>query len=86
VEAALGDTIFEQYTSNSEGNGRSGGGLGLAICRMIVEAHGGTIWMDSDRKGSLFAFVLPFEPRAMAELTHPGPKSEGIKIAPARVG
>ena len=33
------NTIFEEFTSYSGGSDRSGGGLGLAICRMIMQQH-----------------------------------------------
>jgi len=54
-------TIFERF-SRGQGRGRSGdgAGLGLAITRAIVEAHGGTVRLDSTLgAGSTFVLVLP---------------------------
>jgi signal transduction histidine kinase len=51
--------IFEEYTSYAGPNDRSGGGLGLAICRLIMSRHEGHIWADSHQRGAVFSFVLP---------------------------
>ena len=54
------DSIFEEYTSYSGGHDRSGGGLGLAICKLILSRHQGRIWAESSSDGAVFSFVLPF--------------------------
>jgi signal transduction histidine kinase len=54
------EKIFEEYTSYSGGQDRSGGGLGLAICKFILNSHEGQVWAESGERGSTFAFVLPF--------------------------
>jgi signal transduction histidine kinase len=51
--------IFEEYTSYVGSQDRSGGGLGLAICRMIIHAHEGRVWMENTEYGPMFSFVLP---------------------------
>lgn len=55
--------IFERLYQIKEGQSSSGGGLGLGLylCRQLVELHGGTINASSDGGGSTFAFQLPFE-------------------------
>ncbi|MGH9436548.1 MAG: sensor histidine kinase [Terriglobia bacterium] len=52
-------SIFEEYVSYSGGNDRSRGGLGLAICRMILNQHQGRIWAENSESGAVFSFVLP---------------------------
>jgi signal transduction histidine kinase len=52
--------IFEEYTSYAGPQDRSGGGLGLAICRLIMSRHEGHIWADSYEGGAIFSFVLPY--------------------------
>jgi len=54
------DHIFETYTSK-DAEQQQGFGLGLALCRIIVEKMGGTIKVDSELgKGSTFTFTMPF--------------------------
>jgi signal transduction histidine kinase len=59
IPVAHMDKIFEEYTSYAGGVDRSGGGLGLAICRMIIHQHKGKIWAESSPDGAVFSFVLP---------------------------
>jgi signal transduction histidine kinase len=57
--------IFEEFTQvvASHSNKSSGLGLGLAISKRIIEAHGGKIWVESQvNLGSKFVFLLPFSP------------------------
>lgn len=54
------DHIFEEYISYSGPQDRSGGGLGLAICRMVIGRHEGRIWAEADESGTTFSFVLPY--------------------------
>jgi signal transduction histidine kinase len=51
--------IFEEYTTYGGGPDRSGGGLGLAICKMILGSHGGRVWAENSDFGPRFSFVLP---------------------------
>jgi signal transduction histidine kinase len=56
--------IFDQFTQvPSNQMDRSGLGLGLAISKRIIEAHGGRIWVDSQvNSGSRFTFLMPLNP------------------------
>lgn len=53
--------IFDTYASK-DAEHQQGFGLGLALCKIIVEKLGGTIHVESSLgKGSTFTFILPFE-------------------------
>ncbi|MFI5363941.1 MAG: ATP-binding protein [Elusimicrobiota bacterium] len=55
------DAVFEKFKQlDRDAAARSGYGLGLSICKKIVEGHGGRIWVESQEgKGSRFAFRVP---------------------------
>ena len=54
------DKIFEMYYRGSTGQDLTGYGLGLSICRAIVEAHGGRTWaLNRDGGGAAVRFTLP---------------------------
>lgn len=62
VPAADRERIFERFERRDSARSRNGGGagLGLAICREIVHAHGGRVWVqDGDGTGSVFVVALP---------------------------
>jgi PAS domain S-box-containing protein len=66
------DRVFDAfYTTKS-----SGVGMGLSICRSIINAHGGRLWADVNASGgAVFQFTLP---SAEEELTNPLPKADRI--------
>jgi signal transduction histidine kinase len=54
------ERLFEPYVRGEESNRCAGLGIGLAICRRIVDAHGGSIRVEaSDLGGARFVFTLP---------------------------
>lgn len=63
--------IFEENAPYTGARDRSGGGLGLAICRMILQRHQGRVWVQNTDLGPMFSLVLPMRVETQ---TAPGPE------------
>ena len=59
VPPGKGSLIFEPFYTTKP----TGMGIGLSICRTIIEAHGGRVWVDTQvGGGATFRFTLPIQP------------------------
>lgn len=64
--------VFERFYKADKARSGEGTGMGLAIARHIIEAHGGSIRVESQAgKGATFTFSLPLPTNAAADLTQP---------------
>jgi len=78
LPAGMETRLFEKFTRGEKESAKPGIGLGLAICRAIVHAHGGTIGAENRQggngaSGARFWFTLPIEddaPALEAEASH----------------
>jgi signal transduction histidine kinase len=60
IPAGEHQRIFDKFTRVQRATSAKGLGLGLAFCKLAVEAHGGRIWAESDHEaGATFSFTLP---------------------------
>lgn len=76
-------SIFEKFKQggNTLSGKPKGTGLGLPICKEIIEHYGGRIWVESAvGKGSTFFFTLPITPQAQTKVTED--KTQEVSAAP----
>jgi len=69
LDAEVVDRLFEAfYTTKPDGMG-----MGLAICRSIIEAHGGRLWVKANEpRGAVFQFTLAVEGEETAAVRRVG--------------
>ncbi len=58
VPAEARDKIFERFEGGGSGSTRQNRGLGLAFCKIAVEAHGGRIWVEDGHPGAVFVLRI----------------------------
>lgn len=62
------DKIFEVFSRVERDDNDTGTGIGLAICKRIVEDHGGRIWVESEEgSGTTFHIALPYRTETMQD-------------------
>ena len=56
LDSATLDRLFDTFYTTKPG----GWGMGLSICRSIIEAHGGRLWAEANEsRGAIFQFTVP---------------------------
>ncbi|WIY06317.1 ATP-binding protein [Amycolatopsis mongoliensis] len=59
IDAEYAERVFALFQRLHTRSAYPGTGIGLALCRRIVEYHGGRIWLDTEAEGTTFRFTLP---------------------------
>jgi signal transduction histidine kinase len=59
VPADQRERVFDRFVTTGPGNARANRGLGLAFCRLAIEAHGGEIWIEDADPGAVLCIWIP---------------------------
>lgn len=78
IPQEFADKVFVIFQRLHGRDAYSGTGIGLALCKKIIEHHGGNIWIDTSHTGGTrFQFTLPVQPTAEPE-PNPAAMLEGV--------
>ena len=78
IPVADREQVFEEFYRRDTASGQGGVGLGLAIARAIVEAHGGSTWAEeTPGGGATVGFRLPV---ARAPAAPPSPPAKRVRV------
>jgi light-regulated signal transduction histidine kinase (bacteriophytochrome) len=71
IEPEFADRVFVIFQRLHDRTQYAGTGIGLSMCRKIVERYGGRIWLDTEyHEGAKFNFTLPVAPADDEETSH----------------
>lgn len=83
IDPAYHDKIFEAFerlSGDTDSDEPGAGGIGLALCRRIIERHGGEIWVESEPgRGSTFYFTVPRRDQGAEVLDEPHRRGGGVR-------
>lgn len=87
IEPRFADKIFEMFYRLHDDDEYDGTGIGLTICRKIINDHGGQIWLDTGHKGGtrfVFTVLAASEEDLLAAATAPKPSRSAAVAATVR--